>query len=421
MKVFLLLLLCTPFLLNAQTNTFPSSGNVGIGTINPSAPLDVVGQIKSSSGITISPNGSSYGNTIYSNNGLMTFSRPLSSVTGTALWTLSNGGANADNNPAFVIQSSDANGSNAYKYITFARANGVGNYNILLDPNGTSGVWIGGNTTGGNLRVQGSTYLAAAGGNVGIGTTNPSGALEILKGSTWIQMAPNGTGLGDMFRVFGVNGSAFSANSYVPSNGNLITDLGINYSVDGGNGTSPYTLIGTKRSPILRLSAEDGSIALYGENGTGTDYRTPSFKLGLFVQGDGKVGIGTNNTQGYQFAVNGDAIFTKVKVKTYATWPDYVFHRNYKLRPLKDLENFIKLNNHLPDVPSASEVEKKGLDLGDNQALLLKKIEELTLYIIDQDKKIDSQQNEIKDLKDQNKELEDIKKELEIIKTKLEN
>lgn len=128
----------------------------------------------------------------------------------------------------------------------------------------------------------------------------------------------------------------------------------------------------------------------------------------------GNVGIGASNTQGYKLAVNGDAIFTKVKVKQYGSWPDYVFHPSYKLPALKELEDYIKRYQHLPEVPSAKEVEQNGLDLGDNQAMLLKKIEELTLYIIGQDKKIESQQNQIQ-------QLLDIKQELAAIKAKLQN
>jgi hypothetical protein len=64
-------------------------------------------------------------------------------------------------------------------------------------------------------------------------------------------------------------------------------------------------------------------------------------------------------------------------------WSDYVFNDDYKLRSLSSLESFIKQNKHLPEVPSAKEVEEKGISVGDNQALLLKKIEELTLYVIE--------------------------------------
>ena len=111
------------------------------------------------------------------------------------------------------------------------------------------------------------------------------------------------------------------------------------------------------------------------------------------------VKIGTNS-----LAVNGTAIFTKAKVAIYATaWPDYVFSPNYKLPSLAEIEDFIKLNKHLPEVPTAAEVEKDGIDLGDNQTLLLKKIEELTLIVIEQNKKQESLQNIIID---QNKRIE---------------
>jgi hypothetical protein len=103
---------------------------------------------------------------------------------------------------------------------------------------------------------------------------------------------------------------------------------------------------------------------------------------------NGDVGIGTTDTKGYKLAVNGSAIFTRVKVATYGNWADYVFTANYRLRSLSEVEQYIKQHNHLPDVPSAEEVEKNGLDIADNQATLLKKIEELTLYVIEQNKRI---------------------------------
>jgi len=123
-----------------------------------------------------------------------------------------------------------------------------------------------------------------------------------------------------------------------------------------------------------------------------------SFTNGIAITPNGYVGIGTNDTKGYRFAVNGDAIFTKVKVKAYP-WADYVFHASYKLRPLNEVEQYIKQHHHLPEVPSAKEVEKNGLDVGDNQAMLLKKIEELTLYAIEQQKEIAALKQELKQVK----------------------
>jgi len=78
------------------------------------------------------------------------------------------------------------------------------------------------------------------------------------------------------------------------------------------------------------------------------------------------------------------------------SWYDHVFYPDYQLRPLDELETFIKENNHLPEIPSAKEVEENGLDLGEMQGKLLLKIEELTLYIIQQQKEIDELKKAIK-------------------------
>ena len=120
---------------------------------------------------------------------------------------------------------------------------------------------------------------------------------------------------------------------------------------------------------------------------------------GLRLDKDGNVGIATSNTQGYRLAVNGQAIFTKVVVKQKSSWPDYVFHANYRLRPLSEVEQYIHQYHHLPEVVAAEEVAKNGLDVGDNQAALLKKIEELTLYAIEQDKQVEALKKEMAELK----------------------
>ncbi|THU38412.1 hypothetical protein FAM09_17230 [Niastella caeni] len=121
----------------------------------------------------------------------------------------------------------------------------------------------------------------------------------------------------------------------------------------------------------------------------------------LTVLGTGNVGIGISTPQ-TKLAVNGDITAKKVKV-TQTGWADYVFHPTYKLRPLPELEQYINKQQHLPEIPSAAEVEKNGIDLGNNQALLLKKIEELTLYVIDLNKKVQQQQEEITRLKQQSR------------------
>lgn len=104
-------------------------------------------------------------------------------------------------------------------------------------------------------------------------------------------------------------------------------------------------------------------------------------------------------------AVKGQ-IWARVLKVTQQNWPDYVFEKNYALMPLAELATYIRKYKHLPGVPSVKEVSKGGINVGDNQAMLLKKIEELTLYLLEQNRKIemllkksDDQQQEIEKLK----------------------
>lgn len=101
--------------------------------------------------------------------------------------------------------------------------------------------------------------------------------------------------------------------------------------------------------------------------------------------GSGNIGIGADPGPSYKLAVNGQAIFNKIIVKQYP-WPDYVFDSAYQLPSLDSIARYIHSRHHLSNIPSADSVAANGLDVGDVQAAMLKKIEELTLYIIAQDK-----------------------------------
>ncbi|WP_346855974.1 LamG domain-containing protein [uncultured Draconibacterium sp.] len=111
---------------------------------------------------------------------------------------------------------------------------------------------------------------------------------------------------------------------------------------------------------------------------------------GIRIDNTGNVGINTTNLDGYDLAVGGKIHAEEVVVET--GWADYVFDAEYQLKSLSELENFIKSNGHLPEIPLASEVEKNGIGLAEMNLILLKKIEELTLYVL-------KQQKEIEDLK----------------------
>lgn len=103
---------------------------------------------------------------------------------------------------------------------------------------------------------------------------------------------------------------------------------------------------------------------------------------------NGNVGIGTPSPEN-KLDVNGTIRAKEIKVET--GWADFVFLPSYKLKPLIEVEKYIKTNGHLEDIPSAEQVEKEGIKVGEMQAKLLQKIEELTLYTIEQNKKLEKQ------------------------------
>ncbi len=113
----------------------------------------------------------------------------------------------------------------------------------------------------------------------------------------------------------------------------------------------------------------------------------------------GNLGIGTKDTKGFKLGVQGKIATEEVKVAQYNEWPDFVFEETYHLPSLEDIESHIDSAGHLPNIPSANHVEHNGFYLGEMNAKLLQKIEELTLYTIEQEKKIKAQEKEINTLK----------------------
>lgn len=216
-------------------------------------------------------------------------------------------------------------------------------------------------------------------GNVGIGTTSPEYILDVrdasrIAGHLFLeQYGPRG-----ILRMKPVSGTK--------------TSRVIDFFEDTDIGNSAYGVVGITNEP-WGAPLPSFSI-LSSKNGTGGPVKdimiwahdAPSATNASMVikANTGRVGIGTTDPQA-ELAVNGQVFAKKVKV-TQSGWPDYVFENDYKLPSLEEVDAFIKKTKHLPEVPSAAEIEKEGLDLGNNQAVLLKKIEELTLYVIDQDK-----------------------------------
>ena len=116
---------------------------------------------------------------------------------------------------------------------------------------------------------------------------------------------------------------------------------------------------------------------------------------GYFKQ---SLGIGMENTNGSKLAVNGTINAKEIKVE--AQTADFVFEEDYQLKSLEEVEQFVQANKHLPDIPSAKQMEEEGVGLAEMNKLLLQKVEELTLYLIEKDKKVNQLEKEIQEIKE---------------------
>jgi hypothetical protein len=197
----------------------------------------------------------------------------------------------------------------------------------------------------------------------------------------------------------------FNPNTILNSQSHIVLSSG---STLDGNGAGTLTWV-SKNSSGFQGMAYIGSI-LQGDattnassklvfatsNGTAVVQR-------MFIDKDGNVGIGTS-TPREALSVNGNIRSKQVVVES-ANWPDYVFKPTYQLPSLADVKAYIDRNQHLPETPSEQEVIKNGLNIGEMNKLLMKKVEELTLYLIEKDKQAQAQQAEIDELKTQMKKL----------------
>ncbi len=408
--LFLASLVCASSLAMAQ-NTFPSSGNVGVGSASPINKLQIGTNPNGFSGndlVVSNANGSfaihnnSNDTYLYSNRDISI--RPGSQV---ALYAKSNGSIGIGSSNPDASYKLDVYGNVGLRNVTYfygtayAYEQSTGQY---LHFKTNSGKGYVGMNSGNDLVLQ------LNGGNVGIGSNNPMNKLEI-----------------------GTNPQGFTGNDLVVSNSNGSFAINNNQS---------DTYLYSNRDISIRAG---GQIGIYAKsNGSiaiGSSNPDPSYKLDVYgnvglrevtyfygtayafepstqqylhfktTGGKGYVGMNSSNDIILQanggnvgigtapdaaLTVKGDIHTREVTVDLNgAVAPDYVFERDYDLKSLEETEAYIKSNKHLPDVPSAAEMEENGIQLKAMNLMLLQKVEELTLHLIEQNKIIKSQNDRI--------------------------
>jgi hypothetical protein len=306
------------------------------------------------------------------------------------------------------------------------------------------------------LQPTGSTNLTTTTNNVGIGTPATAGLLHVKNNSTdfltstasfdiGTNAAPGGWAPGVRILnssgsdgtdgvAFGARGSGTTVNYAFISFPSTASGI-LGYNSDkilvlnnaGNVGIGTITPTAGSRLHVANVATSSVEIESTGGGRAQTNYKAGSdFATGINIDGNfgivpntdvsgatglwmnqsGNISIGTTDPQGYKLAVNGSAIATSMTVKLNANWPDFAFKPAYKLPSLTDIKTYIDKNHHLQDVPSTAEVKRNGHNLGEMNIVLLKKVEELTLYLIELNKTTaeltktaTAQQKEIEELK----------------------
>lgn len=376
----------------AQTNAIQSTGPVGIGTLNPSRLLYIRQTSVSNPGYNplfglgysdTETFGGSLGLRVVSSNprqGLkissnldFTFHSPVTT-----------------SNPAFQWQTGSVQDESS-DAATVMTISGLGNVGIgTATPGDRLHVKVSGSDSGISLDDGGLNYNP-------VFTISRAGVPRLSLSATSLVGTVSGRGGNGL----ALSGNWTSQDMFIAANGNV----GIGTSTpsntldvrSGGSSTAIGLLTSSQAADALRLMNADGSLRI--SNGTTANL------LNLVY---GNVGIGTTNpTQ--KLSVNGTIRAKEVIVET-TGWSDYVFADNYVLQPLAEVEAHIKTNKHLPGIPSANEVAETGIGVGEMQAKLLAKIEELTLHQIEQEKEIRRLNQEVRRIPELQAELAKLQK-----------
>ena len=227
------------------------------------------------------------------------------------------------------------------------------------------------------LSTSANTIINQNTGNVGVGLTAPEGKLHVYSTTAVDGWKGRGVFSGPINAVVLGEGGGIATIGGHDDTLSTWSDLAINPDPEDGN-----VGIGTT-NPTSKLQV-NGDFKAQWIHATDAGFHTFA----------GRVGINTTTDNvNYNLLVNGKIRAKEIVVDT--GWSDFVFDSNYQLKSLTEVEQYIDENKHLPDIPSAQEVEENGISLGGMDAKLLQKIEELTLYTIDLKKENEDLKNRL--------------------------
>ena len=209
--------------------------------------------------------------------------------------------------------------------------------------------------------------------------------------------------------LFVSNSSGFNSTGKVGIGNITVPESKLHIKSDS-NEDAGIILEPTSETQMAFLQMYDEKHQITVNKGKGMSFMSQDDKISFDASNiimNSKLSINTSNrfAEGYEYAlaVSGGILTTEVLVKEVTEWYDFVFDDNYKLKSIPELERYIDENGHLPDMPSESEVLNKGYGLVEMDGLLLKKIEELTLYTIELHKIIENQHKIIETLQNNQK------------------